>query len=394
MKKRTLLILLCLAAATGASGQYLRLAGDTMHTALYLDAGRIWNYNLYEHSRWGGGLMLTVHPEHFIFNRVDAEGYLGYGALDRQWKGGLALAEHVRNSTLGSVHYQRAEWDYFPIGSRHIGNPWSGGQLLGGFMARRMTGERRVTLGHRWNTDGWRWAVEFTAGMRGKLFDENNLLYLNQDTINFERVGVLRLLLRHRCGFAAQYELFGDLKTMRLLVDYRRSIPLSFLKLDLYTQGGVSPRHNEYIDMFDLGGIYNAPLYLERGFSTIRPNEFTANSFALLCLRLQSRKPLYSSYSILFRTGSNPSPFVGLNALWGNMWGQDALGQRPWLDSYLQAPHRGLLEVSLGMDGIVRWGVVDWGIAIARRITPASTPYHLPSPRSNVTLLITAKMTE
>ena len=392
--KRSLLILLYLSAAMGACGQYLRLVGDSSRTALYIDAGRICNYNLYEHSRWGGGLMLTTHPSNFIFNKIDAAGYLGYGTRDKRWKYGAALDEHLRNSPFQSALYQRFEHDYFAAGSRHIANPWSGGQLLGGFMSRRMTEDILVTFGYRWHTRPWRWAVEFTWGERRCLFNETDLLYASQDLLNYERFGRLRLSIRHSSGFAAQYEYFSDWKTMRLLADYRRTIPFSFLKLDLYAQGGVTPKYNKYIDMFDLGGFYNAPLYLERGFSTIRPNEFTSNTFASFYLRLQTAAPLFRTYNPLFGTGTNPTPFLSINALWGMLWGQDENGQRPWLTSSLQSPNRGILEVSIGMDGIIHYGVVDWGVAVAYRITSPTAAYHNTNARHNIAILITAKLTD
>ena len=392
--KRTLLILLLLATVTAARGQYLRLAGDTNRTALYLDASRIWNYNLYEHSRWGGGLLLSTHPQRFIFSRIDAEGYLGYGTFDEQWKYGIALTEYVRNSPFHSAIYQRFEHDYFAAGSRHLANPWSGGQLLGGFMSHRMTEERLVTFGYRWNTLPWRWAVEFDWGERRPLFDEAQLLYARQELLNYQRFGRLRLLLRHSSGFAAQYELFGDWKTMRLLAEYRRSIPLPFLKLDLYTQGGVTPKSNAYVDLFDLGGTWDAPVYIGNNLPTVSPNEFTANAFTLLSLRLQTARPLYSLYNNLFSVGSNPRPFVGLTAFWGTLWGQDANGRKTLETFVLQSPYEGLLEPVVGVDGIVRWGAVDLGAAIAYRIAPHSAPYHRNSVTQNLVLLISATLAQ
>lgn len=393
--KRTLLILLLISGVASAHGQYLKVAGDTTRTALFLDAGRLWNYNLYEHSRWGGGLRLTTHPSQFIFSAIDAEAYLGYGVFDEQFKAGIALSEAIRHSRHHSVHYQHVERDYFPVGSRQIVGPWSaGGQLLGGFMSRRMTDNRVVTLGHRWHTDTWRWGVEISWGERGWLFDEKNLLYNIQDPISYESFGRVRLLLRHRCGIAAQYEFFSDWHTMRLLVNYRKSLHANPLRLDIFAQGGLTPKENSYIDMFDLGGTWAAPVYFGGNLPTIRPNEFTANAFTLLNLRLQTSQPSFRIYNKLFSIGSNPYPFLSLTALWGSMWEQDASGKRPWLTTYLQAPNKGLLEATLGLDGIIRWGAVDFGAAASYRIAPANAAYHHSTRSDNFILLITAKLAE
>lgn len=392
--KRTLPILLLLLAANPcARGQYLRLAGNPAGTALYFDPGRLWDYNLYEHSRWGGGLRLEIHPQRFIFSQIDAEAYLGYGTFDQQWKYGLALAEHVRGSRCNSVFYQRFEHDYFATGSRRIADPWSaGGQLLGGFMSRRMTEDHSLTLGLRCHTARWRWAAELTWGRQAWLFDENQLLHKDIDTLSYNTFGRLRLVMRHLCGVSAQLEYFSDWHTLRLLADYRHGFTLKPLRLDLYTQGGFTPAQNAYIHMFDLGGTWGAPVYLRNSLLTARPNEFTANTFALISLRLQPDKPLYSVYSQLFHVGSNPLPFVGLTAVWGTMWNQDTDGQRPWLTTHLQAPHRGLLEATLGVDGIIRCGAVDWGAAVAYRIDPHSAPYHRNSVAQNLAFLITATL--
>lgn len=388
--KRTLLILLCLSTCLGACGQYLRLTGDSSRTALYLDLDKVWNYNLYEHSRWGGGLLLTTHPSQFIFKRIDVGAYLGYGTFDGQWKYGIAFGEHLRGSHL--MLYQRAMRDYAAAGSRHIANPWDGSLLLGSFMARRMTEEHSATLGLRQHSGGWRWGAEFTLGERGWMFDDADLFYLKYgDTIAFHRFSRLRLLLRHQCGFGSQLDLL-DFNTLRLLADYRHSFPLTPLRLDLYTQGGVTTNNARYVDMFDLGGTWGAPLLISNSLATVRANEFTANAFLLLNLKLQTRKPLYQHFSPLFNLGSNPSPFAAITAAWGMLWGEDADGQRPWLDSHLQAPHRGILEPTLGVDGLIRWGAVDWGVAVIYRITPSDTPYHRTGTRENLTLLITGML--
>lgn len=392
--KRTLLTLILLAAAAwGAYGQETLLLGNAERTALYLDPGRIWNYNHYEHSRWGVGLRLVTHPHHFIFNKIDASAYLGYGLHDQQWKGGIGLSEHWRGSRLHGVFYQRAVRDFRAAGSRRIANPWNeSGQLLGDFMARRMTDEQSITLGHRWHTARWRWAVEATWGKRGWLFDENRLLFLGTDNINYANFLHLRLLLRHSCGVSAMLEAAPDGSMARLLADYRRNIPLGFFSLDIFAQAGITPEQNEYIDMFDLGGMWGAPVYTGHSLITARPNEFTTNAFTLLNLRFQTSKPLYKIYSSLFNVGSNPVPFVAFNAVWGMLWNQDTDGQMPWRSTYLQAPNRGIVEPTVGVNGLIRFGLVDWGLAFTYRYVPDSAPYHFSPESSNFVLLITASL--
>ena len=99
-------------------------------------------------------------------------------------------------------------------------------------------------------------------------------------------------------------------------------------------------------------------------------------------------------YNNLFSVGSNPRPFVGLTAFWGTLWGQDANGRKTLETFVLQSPYEGLLEPVVGVDGIVRWGAVDLGAAIAYRIAPHSAPYHRNSVTQNLVLLISATLAQ
>lgn len=387
--KRLLSTLTILLLPLTAGAQYLLLMGNEERTALYLNPAKVWNYNHYEHSRWGAGIRLVTHPTNFIFNRIDADAYFGYGTYDERWKYGVGLSEFFRNS----VFYQRAVYDYTAAGSRRIPNPWSNeGQLLGNFMASRMTEVHSITLGYRLHTSHWRWAMEIEGGERGWLFDDKNLIYNNSTPINFTSFIHLRLLMRHQCGISAMLEGAIDGSMVRLLADYKKTIPLNLFKLDIYAQGGITPKHNEYIDMFDLGGMWGSPLYMSTYLSTARPNEFTANTFAMINLRLQTARPLYKIHSELLNVGSNPSPFVALTAVWGNLWGQDSDGRRAWLTSYLQAPNLDILEPTLGINGIIHFGEVDWGGSITYRTTPKNASYCYTNPQENLMFILTATL--
>lgn len=391
--KRTLLILLYLTATLGACGQYLHLAGDTAGTALYLDAGRIWNYNLYEHSRWGGGLRLTMAQ------RLAVDAYLGYGTYDEQLKYGAAVSgrfkgPHQKTLYLSYLH------DYFAIGSRSIDNPSDNNtSLLGSFWSRRMTEQHRITLGYRWRTSFAAWALEAVREESGRLFDTHKLLYYNQgDTITLAGYWYGRLLMKHPSGLRLQAEIGAwnsdGPAIARLLTDYRKVFHWPIIDLHLYAQAGITPPSSDYEHMFDLGGTWYAPVYIGSNLPTVRPNEFTANAFTLLSLRMQTARPLYRIYSPLFSVGSNPRPFAGLSALWGTMWGQDASGIKTMEEFVLQSPYAGLLEPILGVDGIIRWGVADLGLAIAYRITPKTAAYHHTQATENMILMISITLAD
>lgn len=385
--KRALTILLLLMSLSTAYGQYLRLAGDTSRTSLYLDAGRIWNYNLYEHSRLGVGLRLNIH------HKLTADAYVGYGIYDEVWKYGGRLTEHF-NEIRQESFYQMFVLDYFAAGSRRLDSPLDeGGGLLGGFWSHRMTEQARATFGYRWRTSWAAWAVEAAWTKSGRLFDKYRLLYNNQgDAIVYYSYFVGRILMQHPAGVRLQVEASPSFEIARLLVQYSRSFPLKYLTLNVFAQGGISAPQSDYENMFDLGGTWGAPVYVGIGLATARPNEFTANNFTFVSLRLQTARPVFNIFSSLLNLGSDPIPFVALTAAWGNMWGQDADGRKTWQEMALQAPHYGLFEPMVGVDGVLQWGAVDWGLALTYRLVPAMASYRLANAHDNLTLLITATL--
>ena len=384
MKCKRLFLSILMTLSLPAGAQYMLLAGNEDQVALYLNPAKVWNYNHYEHSRWGAGLRLTYR------HNLSLDAYLGHGIHDNQWKygGGIAWQYHDNLFYLNGIH------DYRAAGSHRLSNPWdSGSSMLGDFMASRMTLQHCATLGYGMQGDKWQWAAEITYGKRAWLFDDKQLIYINQNNVTYSKLLHLRLFFHHHTGMNSQIEATPDGSMGRLLLDYRHEKEFKHFTLNIYAQGGLSLKSNEYVDMFDLGGMWGSPLYLSNCLATAYPNEFTANNFALLHLQLQPRRPLYKTYNSLFNIGSNPSPFIGLTAAWGMMWDQDANGQRPWLDSYLQAPHMGILESTLGLNGIIHFGAVDWGAAFIYRITPSEAPYSRPEPRDNLILILTAQLT-
>ena len=153
--------------------------------------------------------------------------------------------------------------------------------------------------------------------------------------------------------------------------------------------------HVLYSRKFDLGGSLGCPLGLRRTLMTVAPCEFTADAFGLVIVRLQTAKPVLDLYSRAYSIGTRPTPFVQTAVLLGALWGQDANGisvcpLSPYDRMALQAPHYGLAEAGVGVNGILRWGWVDFGVSAAYRLTPASAPYHRIDPLGNLSVNVTA----
>ena len=400
--KRLLLTLTTLLTVVSAQGQYLRLAGDAERTALYLDLDKIWNYNLYEHSRWGGGLRLSVH------DLFCADGYIGYGTKDQKFKWGLTL--DALHPSVGRHIYLSALYDLEAAGSRRLQNAsLSDIGSLSAFMSHRMSHVERVTIGWRQDISQ---RLQLGAAIRysaeERLFDAYGLVYPtsyynpNAKTLfGFTEV-LFDLKLNRHLHF---HLLLGDseesynnerMRYLRMLLQYDNDFNLNPFTLHIFAQGGWSDGLNHavpYSRMFDLGGTWSSPVYFRNSLLTARPNEFTANAFAFVSVVLQTSKPLYSTYSSILNAGSNPTPFIGFNAAWGALWGMNANGQRAWQQLGLQAPYLGIVEPLVGINGILRWGLVDYGFATAYRVTPLQAPYHYTEPLDNLTLLLTATIT-
>ena len=376
---------LCLSAT--AAGQYVPLHRGA-RGSWYLNLDRLWNYNLYEQSRWGAGLR-------YGSVRWNVEGYAGYGVLDRQLKGGVSGALHLGGSTL----YAGAARDYQAAGSRRLSVPsLRDPASLGSFMSRRMSDRMMLTTGFRHRHRGYLWLAEGNVQHGGRLFHNRGLLYrVAGDTIEPETLLEARLAAEMPWGLTTQLQAGVNLPkrqpVVRWMVQYDREWTLSPFAVQLFLQGGATLRETPYVRMFDLGGTFGAPFCFRQSLLTARPNEFTAHVFTFLSLRVGWSRPLMEGWNPPFQIGTSPRPFVGLNAAWGHLWGQDPEGGLAWEGLELQSPLYGIVEPMAGVEGLLRWGAVDWGAAVAWRWVPKGAPYRYADTQDNLALMVTARLT-
>lgn len=391
MKKR-LLITLLLALPLSLLAQFAKIAGDPRGTALYLDLDRLWSYNLYEQSRWGAGVRLVAHPSGRTDRWTAVDLYGGYGYRDRQLKWGTKLS-----TTAGHMTYRFSlSHDYERAASRMM-STYSFSDLgsLSAFMTRRFTDRLAATAGvnRKGRLDV---GAEASAWIGRRLFDGAGLLYLkDNDSLPSENGAELRLSLAWR-GLTAETRVgrtWPDAKTIAtLLAQYERSYSWQVVKLSWWLQGGAAAPGTPYTRLFDLGGTWDAPLLFDRTLLTAKPNEFTATLFAMGTLRASTARPLWKVWWRTLQLGSNAVPFIQLNAAWGHLWNQDSDGRLLYEGLPLQAPHRGIVEAAVGIEGLVRVGVVDWGLAAAWRIAPWGGAYPQSNPHRHPTLLISARL--
>ena len=365
--RRTIVIFMLIVApaVVAAQSSLLPLATDSNGTGLYANLDYVWNYNLYELSRWGLGLNYKI--VHSRTAETMLAGYAGYGVKDRQWKGGLGVT-HRWN---GNVLYFNAKRDYSAAASRRM-NAVSLLDIndLSVFMASRMSDNRSLVAGY---LRGWGYnsvSIDAHLFFGGRLFGGSGLRYLcDGDSISPENG--LEATLSYRYHNSLKTLLIvgkiwpTDKAILKLLTEYQKTLGFKHTYLSCFLQGGITPPNTPYIRMFDLGGTYGAPLCFRNALLTVRPNEYTANVFAFISLRFGLNKPLFRFYNKVFAIGSNPKPFVGMNGAWGWLWGQDEYGVLNYETLWLEALYNGYLEALVGVDGLLRWGGVDYGLSFA-----------------------------
>lgn len=395
IRKAIYLFSVAMMATVAVRGQMVPLVGNN----LYFNADRVWSYNLYEQSRWGLGLRWTATPSWLGGNRLTADAYIGLGYLDQQWKWGVSLASAFAKSRHSAGVHASVLHDMLPAGSRALGSTTLADiSSLSSFMNRRMAIATQLTAGASWRWKMMRHLTEAHAHNGIILFDNAGLLYPNDgDPCPAYRDYGLRWVGRHDAGLSAEVKAGfnaapADRPYLRLLVQFARSYPIGPLSINLFGQGGILPSGAKggYMQAFDLGGTSGAPIFFERSLLTATPNEFTVDRYIYITGTLRFKKPLFEWVSKVLVVGTAPRPFVRLGAAIGGIDEEYYIVTDGLYG--LQAPTQGIAEGAAGIEGLVRWGVTDWGVAIAYRLTPASAPYHRDNPLDNMRLLLTANL--
>ncbi|MBP3764115.1 MAG: hypothetical protein J6I49_09630 [Bacteroidales bacterium] len=407
MKRSIVLTVCAISLATSALGQYVRINDKGSKSGLYFNLDRLWAYNIYEASRWGGGLRYDLWlGDRGALRTLSLEGYVGYGYSDQRLKWGLQA--DLQSRLKGQPHLFGGYFrDLTHDASRRI-DRYSLSALTANFdfMARRFSETDRFYFGLG-GLLGAATAVdaEVRYSRERRLFDQNRLFYPaspeERDEFPLYRLLEFSLAVRHKSGLRGELTVGGGHNDAfgtrdyfgtygRLLVQWDTTLYRKHLYLHPYVQAGATTRGLPYSRHFDLGGTSGSPLLFSRALATAQANEFTANLFGLLSVKAGFRTPLFKLDLDFLSLGLCPRPFVVAGAAWGRLWDEDEEGL-VWHDNIeMQSPSRGIAEAGVGIDGILRIGAVDWGAALVWRLVPPSAPYRLRNKEDNLTLLFTA----
>lgn len=419
----TSLYLLSLLVCGSVAGQTIRFTHVWNHTDFGMDLNYLYNYNIYEHNRWGAGLYLSTPLKYDtrygtqFQNSFFAHVYAGYGTGDKAWKygasAGLSFPRNIFRRM--SVCYQH---DLLRVGSHsfdeyNILNTSNNSS----YFSSHYCGTDRIAANALFDIPGpgviW---LDYNYSRERYLFDATGLIFpAIEDTYNlrydtYNEIGIdlywgnhwkfgLLTDLRREDKNAHLYNFLPGIHYLRFLAQYSNPITLNDkgARLSLFAQAGIVSDNAPLSRRFDLGGTGGGRYYFNNTFLTVRPNTFMADAFALVCIRYTTGFSLWKS------TLSSPHPFVQLNTMWGFLYGKDVVNgtkivtlaytqQDNQVNISITAPYAGLLEPGIGIDQLLHWGVLDMGVAAAYQLTKKNSPYHLDNFFNKFAVILVAEL--
>ncbi len=407
------LLSLLLAISVTAGSQNIRFTHLWNRTNISFDLNQLYNYNNYEHNRWGGGFNLST-PLHYdsrygtnFQNLFYAAVNAGYGTGDHAWKYGadiqLRFPRYIfRRLTLGFHHdIEKSGSHSFSTynilntidNSTYFSSHYSGIDRLTTGLQLDLPGKSFLTLEYRhsgerllFNAVNLLYPAKFEAdAMPKNYYDEAHvtLAYGNDWLFDF-LYGKVHIKGAGPLGDRESYDDFW-----RLVAQYSHTFSFKGKggSLLLFAQAGTTGFDDTPITRrFDISGTGSTFYYFRNTLLTVRPNTFMADGF------LQSSLTYFFGFTLWDLKRSKPRPFLQLNALWGTLYGKEEkiydlqsgqlIGSDPAYAGLptairLTAPDQGLLEPVVGLENLIHWGLLDLGVAAAYQVTPKDVSYHL-----------------
>lgn len=377
-KAHIALIITALALPLTAGAQAIRLTPYRAPSALYLNAERIYDFNLYEHNRFELGMTWVTPSEsadpkpRVVLGQWHAYVSVAYGTMDHDLKyyGSLRLRlpgprdvrlylaafdelEAAAGHTLESYQMTAIDRNSHYLWSRFVGVRGldAGCRLLLSKHADLAVSIRQTWEDHRFDSRGlFHPALDPAEQQPVRPFTELGA------TLSWRRqaAAVVRAgrtddgRIRHYLSAMAQYE---------------ASLPKCPGGV-LFAQLGYATNGAPYSRLFDLSGTAGTPYFFRHTFLTLPPHSLVANSYALLFATYTRPEPLWKL------SWSSPRPFAQIGAMYGQ-----SFGSAPDYDAPLAAPDRGLAEAAAGIEQLLHWGLLDFGAAAAFRLAPEMDAY-------------------
>ena len=398
MSKRLIIILPLLLSALYADAQSVRLTPYKAPTALYLNVDRLFNYNLHEHARFELGTAWVLpnetaeHPKVFL-GQWTLGGYVAYGLYDRAWKWGgswslrlpgthdVRLGMSIKDDLeqAGSRRLENYSMIQTSLNTSYLASWFSRVQALEGKIGWEFSPLWNATVGMRYSREQLLFGDSSTAHYAELKLRAD---YSNTQALTHSHTHTFTILLQPGLNWAYT----GVCPYVRMLAQYAYGKPREGLHLWAqagWLAGGTSGSIPES-RLFDLSGTGGAPYFFEHTFLTIPPGTLVSDLFAHACIKYTAPQPLWET------DFSKPKPFMQANL---------AVAQ-------LSTPHSGLdpesqqgvhgsaplLEPATGFDGIIRWGVLDMGFAVAYRLVNPKTIEQTDNPAIPIAIAVVANL--
>ena len=383
-----------LLAAT-CQAQQIHLWQNRKGVAVAANADRLWQYNRYEHSRWGLGLTATYAPpdKSRTTHQVDAWG--GWGVEDKQLKGGLCYSLHTKRSANTTDISLAIADDVFPSGGLTLATHAEGfnavvSNLGRSLMTHQQKAEAALAIKHARTTYG----LSATLFSEQRLYDSIGLLY-GQGARHYRGLDLTATVAWPQ-GLEATIALtladHAATTAIKGLLQYHKQLQRRLLTTRIAAHAGACSPNVWQHRRFCLGGSNGMLLASDQAMATVWPDEFWADAFALCMVRVQTTSPLFSLYNANVMIGLVPTPFATLKAMWGTLWNATPGGHIVDDGIDMQAPYNGLIEVGMGIDGLLRWGFSDWGVGVAMRLAPRSASYFKAELSANMAFTLSARL--
>lgn len=419
--KKLIFILLLITGSTLLQAQLYQISNAASKNQLFIDLDKLYNFNLYEHSRWGLGLAYKKLGKTQSSTTYSAEGYGAYGVYDKRLKYGLQVDAQIHNK-----YNMKPAIGWFDDIEQAASRRWDSYHLLGisdnsNYLATRFSRVRRLYGEVTFNP--WTYTVATVKAQYSwekYLFSQHGPVYQWMD--DYELMPTMQMAeivfqLRNISGLRANLTLghahwdyqwrdpSGPIYTIqtvnyaRLLMQYSKQYDISkHYKLTLLGQIGISSQDIPFSRMFDLGGSGGTLYFFNNTSMTILPNQFVCQNIAFANILIQRKSPWWNI------PYSSPIPFLQLMGIWGNQWNSNQklysllsnsfiTSHNPTLEAVtLNAPYRGLYEIAAGLNRLLSYKNINLNIAAGYQITPRNVDYHHSDIKDNISLMLGASI--
>lgn len=361
-----------------ADAQSWRLTPYRAPTALYLDFGRLYDYNIYEHNRFELGLTWVTPSENasqsprVFLGQWRLYGSVAYGTMSHE----LKYCGSIRLRLPGS-HDVRLSLSAFNELEAAASHTLEKHQMIttdrnSHYLWSRFVGVKGVDAGGEMTLQkNMEFAVHLRQTWEDLRFDGQGLFYpaLNpaeQQPIRPFSEASASLIWSKRATLiirAGSMHDGGSHTYLSAIAQYNANLE-KVPGARLFAQAGYATNGTPYSRLFDLSGTAGTPYFFRNTFLSVPPHSLVAHCYALLFVNYTHPEPLWKL------SWSAPRPFAQLGAMYGQ-----SFGPAPDFDAPLTAPDRGLAEASAGFERLLRWGLLDLGVAAAFQIGPAGASY-------------------